>query len=125
MPVNITTDPSRDLTVLTVVGIVRLPELTAALNAYGAKGPTRNEIYDIRVLSGERLSSDDINALTDYFKRFTPDRRPAGSRTAIVVAQDVDYGLARMIALLTEDAVPFHTAIFHTLQAAEDWLDGA
>ena len=122
MPVAIRTDRSKNLATIMVSGVVRLPELIAALNAYGAEGPTRNEIYDIRDLSGDRLSSDDIGSLAAYFNRFSPQRRPAGSRTAIVVASDVDYGISRMIALMTEDRVPFEVEIFHSLQAAQDWL---
>ena len=123
MPVAISIDRTKNLATVTVSGVVRLPELIAALNTYGAEGPTRNEIYDIRNLSGERLSSDDISSLAAYFNRFSPRRRPPGSRTAIVAASDVDYGIGRMIALMTEDHVPFEVEIFQSLQAAQDWLD--
>ncbi len=123
MPVAIRTNRTKSLTTIRVHGVVRLPELISALNTYGAEGPTRYEIYDIRNLTGERLSSDDISSLTEYFNRYSPQQRPPGSRSAIVVASDVDYGIGRMIALMTEDHVPFEVEIFHSLQAAQDWLD--
>lgn len=124
MPIEIKTEPTQDLTVFTLAGTVRLAELTSVLNTYGDDGPTQNEIYDIRALCGERLSADEINLLADYFKHFVPARRPAGSRTAIVVANDVDYGIARMIALMTEDQVPFKVEIFRAIEAARDWIEG-
>ncbi|MBL0713812.1 MAG: hypothetical protein JJV98_08930 [Desulfosarcina sp.] len=122
MPISIKTDRSKDMTLFTVRGTVTLAELTEVLNAYGKTGPTRSELYDMRALEGERLSRDEIDALASYIKRFTPTTRPTDSRTAIVVTEDVDYGIARMIALVTEDEVPFRVEVFRTIEAAEDWI---
>ena len=124
MPIEITGDPARDLTVFTVTGAVRLADLTASLADYGLRGPTRNEIYDIRQLSGERLTADEIGELADYFQRYASDRRPPGSRTAIVVARDIDYGISRMIALMSDGRVPFEVEVFRSPEAAEAWIAG-
>jgi hypothetical protein len=44
-----------------------------------------------------------------------------GTRVAIVVASDVEYGMSRMYALLSENN-PFETHAFYDIAEAEAWL---
>jgi len=121
MPVTIQPSDSEELTRITLFDAVTFPEFIKALNAYGAMGPTRLELYDARELSGERFSAEDIDLLIDYFRQH-PGRRPAQGKTAIVISQTVDLGLSRMVSILSEGVVNFEIETFESIPEAMDWL---
>jgi len=121
MPVTIEPTETEDLTRLTLSGPVTFAEFIKALNAYGARGPTRLELYDARELSGKRFSTEDIDLLIEYFRQH-PDRRPPQGKTAIVISQTVDLGLSRMVSILSEGIVNFEIEAFKSFPEAMDWL---
>ncbi len=121
IPVTIEPTEIEDLTRVTLSGTVPFDEFIKALNTYGKAGPTRFELYDVRKLEGERFSTTDIDLLIDYFRRH-PDRRPAGSKTAVVVSKTVDLGLSRMVSILSEGIVTFKIEAFRSLEDAMAWL---
>ncbi len=122
MPIKFEIDRDRNLTIITLQGQVTLAEMLEALNSYGKSGVTLNELYDVRKLVGERISTEDIEAAANYFKEYG-GVRPENSKTAVLVAQALDYGLSRMIQLLTEGDVPFQINVFNTLEQALAWLE--
>lgn len=113
-------DPD-ELTTFTVSGKVTLPELLRALDRYGRGGPTRYELYDLLELKGERLSSADICSLIDFFQKY-PNIRPRESKTAILVASDIDFGIGRMISMISDGQVSFKIEVFRSLEKALSWL---
>lgn len=121
MPVKVELTEIEELTRITLSGRVTLPEFLKALSAYARNGTTRLEIYDVARLDGNRFSSKEIDALVDYLTS-APIRRPTGSKTAIVAAKTVDIGLTRMIAILSEGAVPYELEAFRSMEEAMDWL---
>ncbi len=121
MPIQFEIDRDRNLTTFTLQGQVKLAEMLEALNAYGKGGVTLNELYDVRQLAGERISAEDIEAVANYFKQYGRVR-PDNSKTAILVTNELDYGLSRMIQLLTDGSVPFRINVFRTLESAMAWL---
>ena len=98
-----------------------LAELMEALDRYGRGGPTRLELYDLRNLTGERLSSADIHALIDVFRKY-PEIRPPESKTAVLVASDIDFGIGRMVSMLSDGQVPFKIDVFRSREKALNWL---
>ena len=121
MPVTIEPTEIEDLTRVTLSGTVAFAEFLEALHTYGKSGPTRLELYDVRKLEGERFSAAEIDRLVDYFKRH-PNRRPVGSKTAVVISKTVDFGLARMVSILSEGVVTFKIEAFRSVEEAMDWL---
>jgi len=121
MPVTIKSSEVKELTRITLTGAVAFPEFIKALDAYGAGGPTRLELYDVRELEGERFSTADIDLLIDFFRRH-PGRRPDQGKTAIVISQTVDLGLTRMVSILSEGIVNFEIEAFVSIAEAMDWL---
>jgi len=121
MPVIIEPTEIKDLTRIVLSGSVGFAEFIKALNAYGAKGPTRLELYDVRELSGERFSTEDIDLLIDYFRQH-PDPRRSQGKTAVVISQTVDLGLSRMVAILSEGIVNFEIETFDSVAEALAWL---
>ncbi|WP_319406812.1 STAS/SEC14 domain-containing protein [uncultured Desulfosarcina sp.] len=121
MPVTIDRNDPDELTTFSLSGKVKLPELVGALERYGRSGPTRYELYDLGELTGERLSSADIRSLIDFFRKY-PNIRPPESKTAILVASDIDFGIGRMISILSDGQVPFKIEVFRSLDQALNWL---
>ena len=121
MPVTIEPTEIEELTRVTLDGTVTFAEFIKALDTYGQIGPARLELYDVRNLEGERFSAADIDLLIDYFRR-NPNRRPAGSKTAVVVSRTVDLGLSRMVSILSEGVVNFKIEAFRSVADAMDWL---
>ena len=121
MPIRFETNPDRELTTLTLTGQLTLDEMIEGLQEYGESGPTRLELYDARGLEGERISTEEVDKLVAYFQKF-PDVRGARSRTAVLVNTNLDFGLTRMVALLTESRVSFEVNVFKTMEDAKAWL---
>lgn len=121
MPITIEKSDSDALTTFTVSGEMTLPELMGALGRYGRGGPTRLELYDLRKLTGERLSSADIHSLIDFFRKY-PAVRPPESKTAVLVASDIDFGLGRMVSMLSDGQVHFKIDVFRSRDKALNWL---
>ena len=122
MPVTIETTDIADLTRITLSGAVSLEEFVKALDAYGKRGPTRLELYDVRELGGERFSAADMDRLVNYFRRH-PDRRPHGSKTAILISKTVDLGITRMFSILSDGIVSFEVEAFRSVENARAGLD--
>ena len=123
MPINFDIDRAKNLTTLTLTGQVTLAEMVDALNSYGKSGVTLNELYDVRDLAGERITSQDVEAVVGYFKQYG-GARPENSKTAVLVSEVLDYGISRMIQIFTEGEVPFKIEIFKTMEEAMAWLEG-
>lgn len=123
MPISFEIDRAKDFTTFTIQGEISLSELLDAMDSYVKSGVTHSELYDVRQQTGERLTSSDIDAVVHYFRRST-GVRPANSKTAVLVADVLDYGISRMIQILTEVAgVPFKVEVFRSLEKALAWLE--
>lgn len=121
MPITIDRSDSGALTTFTVSGKLTLPELIGVLGRYGRNGPTRYELYDLRSLTGERLSSADIHSLIAFFGKY-PKARPPESKTAVLVASNIDFGIGRMVSMISDGQVPFKIDVFRSLDKALSWL---
>jgi hypothetical protein len=121
MSISFHRDPDRDMTTFSLSGSVTLDEFIESLGKYGKAGPTHRELYNALHLKGERLSSADIEILAMYFQEYSDARRP-GSKTAVVVGTEIDYGITRMISMLTEAFVNFEVEVFRSIDGATEWL---
>ncbi len=68
------------------------------------------------------FSSEEIQRLVMKL-RDRVESRGTGFRSAFVVDEDVDYGIARMITALV-DQLPFEAAAFRSVTEAESWVLG-
>ena len=122
MSINFTIDRTRDLTIFILAGEVTLSELIDTIDAYSKSDPTLYEIYDARQIYGDRLTTAEIQKLAVYLKSHA-DRRALGSKTAVVISNEIDFGLSRMISSLTDQEVPYKIEVFGTMDKAHQWLD--
>ena len=121
MPIHFEIDPDRELAIITVTGRLTLAELVEGLHDYGKAGATRLELYDARGLEGERITTSEVDTLVEYIQKF-PHVRGAESRTVVVVNTNLDFGITRMVSLLTEASVSFEVNVFRSMEEAEAWL---
>ena len=106
MPIDFRIDGAQDLTVFNLTGQVTLSELIDTLDAYGKSDPTFYEIYDAREVDGDRLTAAEIQKLAVYLKSHA-DRRALGSKIDVIVSNDIDFGIPRMISSLIDQEVPY------------------
>ncbi|KPJ95853.1 MAG: hypothetical protein AMS18_02095 [Gemmatimonas sp. SG8_17] len=79
-------------------------------------------LWDLRAASLASLSTRGIETLV----KFNYDRKDArgGGRAAIVVSQDLDYGIARVFQVYGED-LPWETMVFRDFEEANAWVRGS
>jgi hypothetical protein len=124
MPITYEIERPANLTTFTLSGEISFQDFLNTLNRYGEAGPTLFEIYDARPLAGRRLSAEEMDMLADYLSRYF-NVRPLGSKTAIVVSGDLDFGLSRMLETLTEGKTVYNIQAFRDMDDAKAWLESS
>jgi hypothetical protein len=123
MPISTSIDASRDLTTFTVKGELSFQEQMDALKAFYRGEPTANVLWDFRLLEGKRISLQELEEVSDFIKK-NQSKRPVG-KTALVVANDLDYGLSRASMTLYEIRnVSLSIMPFRSMDEALKWIDG-
>ena len=85
--------------------------------------PGTSILFDHRNLDTAGLIADDIHAISDIVKN-AADQLGNG-RCAVVVGRTVDYGLARMWEIMTQNGVSLKIGIFYSMDEARQWIQGA
>lgn len=78
-------------------------------------------LWDLRSARVD-MTSNEMHQIADFIGRHW--RPPEGVRAALVVAQDFDFAMLRMLELLLETRSPHEVMVFRDIQAAEAWLKG-
>jgi hypothetical protein len=81
--------------------------------------PEMNFLYDLQQATLQHATSDDCHMVLGQGKNLEHLRR--GTRTAMVVGTDVDFGMCRMYELLSGSA-DFRYGVFRDLNEAVAWL---
>jgi hypothetical protein len=121
MPIKTTIDLEHQLTIHTVEGDVTFDEAIEVFKKYYSGKTTRNVLWDFSVGSMVKFSSDQIRLITDFISGVSGTR--SAGKTAGVVHQDVDFGLARVFETLFESSSykPL-IRIFRKYGEAMNWL---
>lgn len=45
------------------------------------------------------------------------------NKAALIVSQDIDYGMSRMYQILMEDITPGEISVFKNIDEAEEWIE--
>ena len=122
MGIDISDDPGRNLTVFAATGELTYEAQIDVLRKFYTGRPTPNVIWDLRALTGMRLSTEEIAKIIAYIKKYQ-SVRPKG-KTALVTSTDVDFGLSRMSEMLAEgEKVPWSIRAFRSMAQAMQWID--
>lgn len=121
MSIRVERHPDQDVTVFVVEGESSLAEQIGVLRDFYEHQPAHDVIWDFTALAGERLSADDLQEIIAFVANYRTER--LHGRTALVSAQDLDYGLSRMSETLAElKNLPWEIRAFRGREAAVAWL---
>lgn len=121
MPIDITSDFIKNVTHFKARGEIAFAELLAASKAFYAGDPTLHSLFDITEGTVSGLSPADLNEIVAYLQKVS-SRRVAG-KTAIVVHQDIDFGIGKMFQAMS--AISGYTPqvrIFRCCTEADRWI---
>jgi len=122
MPVDVERIGDEDLTVFTASGELTFAEQMGVLRAFYEDHPTRKVIWDFSRITGRRISREQLLEILSYTRE--QSGRRDGGRTALVAASELDFGLARMVAILAEgQQLPWQLQAFKDLATARAWID--
>jgi hypothetical protein len=121
MPIEITHDFERDLTIHVVTGRATEEDMFGALEAFYASKFTRLLLWD---MSETDLRQVQIEVLQRFVRRAAElGARRAGGKTAVVAATALQYGMARMSEAFAEiESTPYEFRAFKSREAALAWL---
>ncbi len=121
MPVRVDIRKDENLTIFTASGELTFSEQMDALRSFYDGEPTPYVIWDFRQISGNRISSAELRNIIEFVKRHT-QKRTTG-RTALVTSSDLDFGLSRMGAIISDlELLPWTIRPFRDLDEALNWI---
>ncbi|MCG8591676.1 MAG: hypothetical protein MJE66_20450 [Proteobacteria bacterium] len=82
-------------------------------------GPLPNTLWDLTRASFGQLATRDVQELVRINREFYRTR--AGGRSAFLVSEPADYGVARMVQMLAEE-LPRSYGVYTDREAAIEWL---
>lgn len=118
MPIRPEWDQDAQIWTLTTGQIFDLAEISDLIERTDWKGATRY-LWDFERLEKGPDSRAELRQAVDLVQR--TGELWAGSRAAILVARDVDFGIARMFSAFAEQ-VDVEYRVFRDRQLAIDWL---
>jgi hypothetical protein len=122
LAIAISTDALRQLTIFSVMGPLTFEAQMAALQWFYQEAPTKNVIWDFRGLEGSRISSSQLRYIISFAKGYETCRE--GGKTALIPADDVDFGLARMGQTYAEaEKLAWPIEIFGSTEEALHWIE--
>jgi len=123
MPIRTTRDPGTDLTIHEVTGPADEAEMYSALQGDGADSQTALVLWDMTRAEVAHVTPEILRRFIRKAADLGQARR--GGRTAVVAADDLAYGLARMSEALSDLAEsPYSLQAFRSRGEAMVWLNG-
>ena len=116
------TSKQMDLTFHRVRGVLHSDELRPTASKFYAQGVTLKVLWDFAGADLTRIPSHDFDAIISEVRAYTHSR--AGGRTAFVVTEEVNFGLGRMVEMLSAAMeMPFEFRSFRSLEQAAGGLN--
>jgi hypothetical protein len=123
MPIESSIDTKRGLSIHNCTGTVTADDILQAINAlYAGAGYTHSyhSIWDFRDCA-PNLSSDEMRRIIDFERK---NEGPDGGKVALVVNQTLNFGLARMYHMLSEQRLNRSLQVFRDYDDAFIWISG-
>lgn len=120
--IKTTIDRSRDLTVNTAKGVLKVEEILSATKGYLAENPTGKVLWDFLDADGSDISSAEIQKFFEILS--THPNVSKQRKVAFVVSRDLGYGLLRMSEAYAKiESIPAEYHITPSLEEAIQWLE--
>ena len=121
MPITYTIDKHSRFIHRVVSGIVTSDEILANITEilqHPAYQPGMKSLTDLRATQ-HYASPQEVRQIANFI--LGQSEKVQGGKAAVVVSQDVSFGMVRMLELLTESS-PLSIGVFKDLQEAYEWL---
>lgn len=118
------TDQANQITTITFLGVVDINQCMDIVTEAYNRQVTYKYICDITKAEKVEITADQVKQVADYLNLKRKGRR--GGRTAIVAGNNVSYGLARMLEMITalgDKNYGISMMVFRNLEEARQWLD--
>ncbi len=123
MPVTIEYRYDQNLTIFMASGQLTYEDQMSVLKTFYQNDPTLHVIWDLTRISGQRITADELQKIIAYTKKH--DHKRTGGTTALVVTNQLDFGIARMSSTLAEiEHTPWEIVSFSTLDDALSYIRG-
>ena len=115
-------DYKNDLTIHTIEGIFISEEAKGKIETYYKGNITKNTLWDFTKAEVTKIATSEIQEVVMVARKFAHLRK--GGRTALVLPQDLSYGLGRMFETFSEiESMPYEIRCFRGLIEAREWLN--
>ncbi len=114
-------DENKDLTIVTVKGLITAADLLDWGNRYYQGKITPLILWDVTQADLSTLQADQLNDIAENMSRISEARR--GGKTAFVYSKPLEYGIGRMFQAYSEmQRMPFEVQSFQNFEDAMAWL---
>ena len=114
-------DEHNDLTIHKCIGEIGTEEYKKAILSFYKGSPTKNVVWDFSNTSLAETTTEGIKQLSLMVQKLGTARK--NGKSAVVAPGDLEYGMARMFQLLTDNGqIPFMIRVFRSFDAAKQWL---
>ena len=103
-----------------VAQVMQLQKMTQDMANHPGWSLECDTLLDFSELTFATLDTDEIVQLSNMIRALSEFL--GGGKAAMVVNQDVDFGLARMWQMMTEHHVEFSIDVFSTIEKAHEFL---
>jgi hypothetical protein len=122
MPISVSIDQSRDLTIFTATGDLTFDDQMRVLREFYGGKPTKNALWDFRVIIADRITNEELVQIRDFIKMHQ-DKRPGG-KSALVYDHSRNFGLSEVCEDLKETkGLQFNIRSFDSIDDAFKWLE--
>ena len=120
--IQILYDNKNDLTKFIIMGNISSNEVTYSIKKfYNGKNITKNVLWDLTLGKVENIKTPELDEIVALRKKYAHLRN--GGKTAILAPEDLKFGMARMVELMTpiEEEV-IETRVFKTMDEINSWF---
>ena len=119
--ITATFDKEKDLTTVTVSGMVTADDLRDWGVRYYQGQTTALVLWDVTQADLSAVEGDQLREIAGVLKRISEVRR--GGKTAFVYDKPLEYGIGRMFQSYSEmENMPFEVQAFRSFDDAMEWL---
>jgi hypothetical protein len=125
MEINIYIDPRADIREHKVSGVIDIQALKDFLKKlYDTPefNPNMNVIWDLGEADFSEVSSSDVRSVMDLVGKYWGVG--GKSKAALVVSEEVGFGLTRMYEILMSSATTSKVMVFKNMEEAREWMNG-
>ena len=123
--IHIHIDAAKDLTKLTATGHITITDVVNGIRTfYEGDNVTNNVLWDLTDCKAKEIQSSELENIVTLRNEFAHLRD--GGKTAILAPADIEFGMARMVELMTQFKEELiETRVFRTMKDLNQWLSEA